>query len=57
MFQTIMVATGDSPWSHNALEYAIRLAMELKLELIITHIINDQQFFLCARNGAYRPEA
>ena len=37
MFQTMMVATGDSPWSRNAVEHAIRLATVLQQELIITH--------------------
>ena len=41
MFQRILVATGASPWSRYAVETAIRLAASLDVELIITHILED----------------
>ena len=56
MFQTIMVATGDSPWSRNAVEHAIRLATELKQELIVTHILDDEQLFYPPGSESTDPE-
>ena len=41
MFHKILVATGGSPWSTNAVETAIRLATHLHVELIIVHILED----------------
>ncbi len=41
MFERILVATGGSPWSDNAVVTAIRLAANLQRELIIAHILED----------------
>jgi nucleotide-binding universal stress UspA family protein len=45
MFRTILVATGPSPWSSNAVETAIRLAAHLRGELVIGHILEDDLQF------------
>lgn len=45
MFQKILVATGGSPWSNNAVDTAVRLAVSLQRELLIVHILdNDPQY-------------
>ena len=41
MFRNILVATGPSPWSSNAVDTAIRLAAHLRVELVIVHILED----------------
>ncbi len=41
MFEKILVATGGSPWSNNAVGAAVQLAAELKKELLIAHILED----------------
>lgn len=41
MFHTILVATGPSPWSRNAVDTAIRLAAHVQGELVMMHIIED----------------
>lgn len=41
MFRSILVATGPSPWSRNAVETAIRLAAHLQVELVMVHILED----------------
>jgi nucleotide-binding universal stress UspA family protein len=41
MFRNILVATGPSPWSRNAVDTAIRLAAYLRVELVIAHILED----------------
>jgi nucleotide-binding universal stress UspA family protein len=41
MFHKILVATGGSPWSSNAVDTAIRLAACLQAELVIVHILED----------------
>src|SRR5262249_805506 len=41
MFHKILVATGPSPWSRNAVDAAIRLATHLQVEVVITHICED----------------
>lgn len=41
MFHKALIATGGSPWSRHAVETAVRLAVHLKLELIITHVLED----------------
>jgi nucleotide-binding universal stress UspA family protein len=47
MFHTILVATGPSPWSSNAVDTAVRLAAHLRVELVIVHILEeDLQFHL-----------
>ena len=41
MFHKILVATGGSPWSSNAVDTAIRLTARLQAELVIVHILED----------------
>lgn len=41
MFRHILVATGGSPWSRNAVETAIRLAAAWNAALTIVHILED----------------
>ncbi len=41
MFEKIIVATGGSPWSNNAVGTAVQLAAELERELLIAHILED----------------
>jgi nucleotide-binding universal stress UspA family protein len=41
MFRRILVATGGSPWSRNAVATAIRLAASAHAELTIVHILED----------------
>jgi len=41
MFHSILVATGPSPWSRNAVATAIRLAAHLQVEVVIAHILED----------------
>jgi nucleotide-binding universal stress UspA family protein len=45
MFHNILVATGPSPWSSNAVDTAIRLAAHLRVELVIVHILEDDLQF------------
>lgn len=41
MFHRILVATGGSPWSRNAVETAVRLATDWQAEMCIVHILED----------------
>ena len=41
MFEKIIVATGGSPWSNNAVRTAVQLAGELKRGLLIAHVLED----------------
>lgn len=41
MFHRILVATGGSPWSRNAVETAIGLAADWQVEMRIVHILED----------------
>jgi nucleotide-binding universal stress UspA family protein len=41
MFRRILVATGGSPWSRNAVETAVRLAAAWQAEMLIVHILED----------------
>ena len=41
MFRCILVATGGSPWSQNAVETAIHLAASEHAELVMVHILED----------------
>jgi len=45
MFRNILVATGPSPWSSNAVDTTIRLAAYLRVELVIAHILEDDLQF------------
>jgi nucleotide-binding universal stress UspA family protein len=41
MFEKIMVATGGSPWSNNAVRTAVQLAAEVNRQLLIAHVLED----------------
>lgn len=41
MFHRILVATGGSPWSRNAVNKAVRLAAECRAKLSVVHILED----------------
>jgi nucleotide-binding universal stress UspA family protein len=41
MFRRILVATGGSPWSRNAVDTAVHLAATWHAELVIVHILED----------------
>ena len=41
MFEKIIVATGGSPWSNNAVRTAVQLAGELQRSLVIAHVLED----------------
>jgi nucleotide-binding universal stress UspA family protein len=41
MFHRMLVATGGSPWSRNAVETAVRLAADWQAEMRIVHILED----------------
>jgi nucleotide-binding universal stress UspA family protein len=51
MFHKVLVATGGSPWSDRAVEYAIGLAKDYALELIILHVIADTPPYFIAEAG------
>jgi nucleotide-binding universal stress UspA family protein len=56
MFRNILVATGSSPWSHNAVDTAIRLAAHLRVELVIGHILEDDLQFQLPGSVASDPQ-
>jgi nucleotide-binding universal stress UspA family protein len=56
MFRTILVATGSSPWSYNAVDTAIRLAAHLRVELVIGHILEDDLQFQLQGSVASDPQ-
>jgi nucleotide-binding universal stress UspA family protein len=56
MFRNILVATGSSPWSHNAVDTAIRLAAHLRVELVIGHILEDDLQFQLQGSVASDPQ-
>jgi nucleotide-binding universal stress UspA family protein len=41
MFEKIMVATGGSPWSNNAVGTAVQLAADVNGQLLIAHVLED----------------
>lgn len=45
MFRRILVATGGSPWSQNAVDTAIRLAAETRAELFVAHILEEDAVY------------
>jgi nucleotide-binding universal stress UspA family protein len=51
MFHKVLVATGGSPWSDKAVEYAIGLAKDYGLELVILHVITDTPPYFIAEAG------
>ena len=56
MFRNILVATGPSPWSSNAVDTAIRLAAHLRVELVIVHILEDDPQFQLQGSVASDPQ-
>lgn len=51
MFHKVLVATGGSPWSDKAVRYAIDLARDYALELVILHVIADTPPYFIAEAG------
>ena len=51
MFHRVLVATGGSPWSDNAVKYAIDLARDYGLELVIVHVLNETPPYFIAEAG------
>jgi nucleotide-binding universal stress UspA family protein len=51
MFHRVLVATGGSPWSDKAVEYAIGLAKDYGLGLVILHVITDTPPYFIAEAG------
>lgn len=45
MFDKILVATGESPWSRHAVDTACRLAAETQAALLIAHILDDDPHY------------
>lgn len=41
MFHKILVATGGSPWSNQAVAYAIEMAKDYTLQLVILHVVAE----------------
>jgi nucleotide-binding universal stress UspA family protein len=52
MFHKVLVATGGSPWSEKAVQYAIGLAKDYDLRLVILHVITDTPPYFIAEAGA-----
>ena len=55
MFRNVLVATGPSPWSSNAVDTAIRLAAHLRVEIVIVHILEDDPQFQLQSSVASDP--
>ena len=51
MFHKVLVATGGSPWSDKAVAYAIDLAKDYDLELLILHVIAETPPYFIAEAG------
>ncbi len=51
MFHTILVATGGSPWSNQAVTYAIEMAKDYTLQLIILHVVAETPPYFVAEAG------
>ena len=51
MFHKVLVATGGSPWSDTAVQYAIGLAKDYGLDLVILHVITDTPPYFIAEAG------
>jgi nucleotide-binding universal stress UspA family protein len=51
MFHKVLVATGGSPWSDKAVQYAVGLAKDYGLELVILHVITDTPPYFIAEAG------
>jgi nucleotide-binding universal stress UspA family protein len=51
MFHNILVATGGSPWSNQAVAYAIEMAKDYTLELTILHVVAETPPYFIAEAG------
>ena len=51
MFHKVLVATGGSPWSDNAIKYAIGLAKDYQLEVVILHVLTETPSYFVAEAG------
>ena len=51
MFHRVLVATGGSPWSDNAVKYAIDLTRDYGLELVILHVLTETPPYFIAEAG------
>lgn len=51
MFHKVLVATGGSPWSDKAVAYAVGLARDYDLELLILHVVTDAPPYFVAEAG------
>lgn len=51
MFHKVLVATGGSPWSDNAVKYAITLAQDYRLTLVIVHVLTETPPYFIAEAG------
>ena len=51
MFHRILVATGGSPWSDNAVKYAVGLAQDYHLEVVILHVLTETPSYFVAEAG------
>jgi len=51
MFHKILVATGGSPWSNQAVAYAIEMAKDYTLPLIILHVVAETPPYFIAEAG------
>ncbi|HEY5864322.1 MAG TPA: universal stress protein, partial [Candidatus Tectomicrobia bacterium] len=51
MFHRVLVATGGSPWSDNAVKYAIGLARDYHLEMVILHVLTETPPYFVAEAG------
>ena len=51
MFHKVLVATGGSPWSDQAVAYAVGLARDYHLELLILHVVTEAPPYFVAEAG------
>lgn len=51
MFHKVLVATGGSPWSDHAVQYAITLTKNYGLELVIVHVLTETPPYFIAEAG------
>ena len=52
MFHKVLVATGGSPWSEKAVQFAIEMAKDYSLRIVILHVITDAPPYFIAEAGA-----
>jgi nucleotide-binding universal stress UspA family protein len=51
MFHKVLVATGGSPWSNKAVAYAVGLAKDYDLALVILHVVTEAPPYFVAEAG------